>query len=112
MPTNPLVRMKTSFTSKESEPHGMTAQISEDLLFPKSVAVRAHGQIVVRVDLRFQCAVGFRRGDGRIRPLYFTATNFLATIACASFVSMKSKNARTSPEGTSFVTKIRGRLSG
>ncbi len=61
---------------------------------------------------RFQCAAGFTCRDGRIRPLYFTATNFLATIACASFVSMKSKNARTSPEGTSFVTKIRGRLSG
>src|SRR5437879_6771004 len=103
MPTNPLVRMRTSFTSKESEPHGMMAQISEDLLFPKSVAVRAHGQIVVRVDLRFQRAGGFRRGDGRIRPLYFTATNFLGTIACASYVSMKSNKARTWHEGDFFV---------
>src|SRR5271156_992777 len=36
---------------EESEPHGMMAQISEDLLLIKSVSVRAHKQVVVRVDL-------------------------------------------------------------
>jgi hypothetical protein len=35
---------------ERSEPHRMMAQISEDLFFRKSVAVRAHKDIVVRVD--------------------------------------------------------------
>lgn len=35
---------------ERSEPHGVLAQISEDLFFRKSVAVRAHEHVVVRVD--------------------------------------------------------------
>ena len=35
---------------ERSEPHGMMAQISEDPLFSKSVALGAHKHVVVRVD--------------------------------------------------------------
>jgi hypothetical protein len=62
---------------ERSEPHGMLAQISQDLVFRKSVAVRAHKNIVVRVDsLERPCVPGLQRFQKPfIRCLDFSFTD-------------------------------------